>query len=50
LSGERVLITDDGERALGVAPSSFKSEAGMPGVSNKASQMAFVMSGARFDD
>jgi hypothetical protein len=51
LSGERVLITDNGERALRVGAVVVQVGSWHAWSNpNKASHMAFVMSGARFDD
>jgi hypothetical protein len=51
LSGERILITDDGERAL--KPGDCVVQVGSWhawGNPNEGSQMAFVMMGAKFDE
>jgi hypothetical protein len=51
LSGERVLVTDDGERPLGVGAIVVQVGSWHAWSNpNKSSQMAFVMSGARFED
>lgn len=51
LSGERVLITDDGERALHVGAIVVQVGSWHAWSNPKqSSHMAFVMSGARFED
>ncbi|HEY4142935.1 MAG TPA: hypothetical protein VGM57_16050 [Pseudolabrys sp.] len=51
LSGERVLVTDDGERPLGVGAIVVQVGSWHAWSNpNKSSEMAFVMSGARFED
>jgi hypothetical protein len=51
LSGERVLITDDGERPLNVGDVVIQIGSWHAWSNpNEASQMAFVMMGARFED